>query len=254
MFLRGFPSKTLESQEFLEGIARRIKQVSLLRDLVLSTSAGDLLKALEHEPVGREAVEDIRRYLQQYGHQVYNLDFVQPTQVENPLPVLLALRSLVASDGQDTSARQEALVRDRDTRIEETLSSLGPVRRRLFRLFLRWAQTYGPYREEALFYMGAAWPVLRRLVLEVGERLVSVGTLGSADDAFYLETTELADACRARLENRTCPELFEKASQRRQLREARKRLHPPGILPEGSRWKVGPIDFAAFETQKAKYK
>ena len=43
---------------------------------------------------------------------------------------------------------------------------------------------------------------------------------------------------------------MKKAEQRRALRDARKKLHPPGIIPEGSRWTVGPFDFSAFETQK----
>ncbi len=34
------------------------------------------------------------------------------------------------------------------------------------------------------------------------------------------------------------------------LREARRQLHPPAMVPEKSRWKVGPIDLSAWETQK----
>lgn len=250
MFLRGFPSKTMEAQEVLEAIARRIQKVESLRDFVLTTPAGDLLEALKQEPGGHSTREDIHRYLQQYGHQIYNLDFVQPTQVEDPLPVLLSLKALVNNERYDTPARQAEMVLERDARAKETLASLGPLRRRLFRKFLGWAQTYGPYREQALFYMGAAWPTLRRLALELGKRLVEAGTLSTPDDVFYLESAELEDACRARQEDRACPELTQRAEQRRELREARKRLHPPGMLPKGSRWKFGPFDFSSLETQK----
>ena len=98
--------------------------------------------------------------------------------------------------------------------------------------------------------MGAAWPTLRRLALELGQRLVGVNTLRTPDDVFYLESRELVDASTARRKDRACPDLMKKAEQRRALRDARKKFHPPGIIPEGSRWTVGPFDFSAFETQK----
>jgi pyruvate,water dikinase len=38
--------------------------------------------------------------------------------------------------------------------------------------------------------------------------------------------------------------------ERRKLREARKRLHPPAAVPVDFRWKLGPIDLAARESQR----
>ena len=55
-----------------------------------------------------------------------------------------------------------------------------------------------PYREDALFYLGAAWPLLRRFALELGRRLESAGLLGTADDVFFLESEELEKAIAAR--------------------------------------------------------
>jgi pyruvate,water dikinase len=121
------------------------------------------------------------------------------------------------------------------------------LRRRLFRKLLGWAQRFGPYREESLFYVGAAWPTLRRLALELGERLVEAGTLTTPDDVFYLQSAELIEAYNARKEDRARSDLGKVAGSRRELR---KRLHPPGMVPEKSKFKLGPMDFSAFETQK----
>ena len=250
MFLRGFPSKTIEAQADLEAIARRIQKVESLRALVQDTPVVDLLEALRHNPVSQAVVQDIDQYLERYGHQVYNLDFAEPTQIEDPAVVLLSLKRLVSSDQFDTPAQRAGLVKERDLLIEETLASLGPVRRWLFRKFLGWAKNFGPCREEALFYMGAAWTTLRRLALELGQRLVAVGTLTSPDDVFYLEWAELEEACSARHAGGVRPDLKQRAEQRRELREARKRRHPPGIIPVGSLWKIGPFDLSVFETQK----
>ncbi|MFP6834650.1 MAG: PEP-utilizing enzyme, partial [Pseudomonadales bacterium] len=134
--------------------------------------------------------------------------------------------------------------------VAQTLESIGPLRRWLFRKFLSWAQRYGPYREQALFHVGAAWPTLRRLALELGERLAVVGTLNAPDDVFYLNSEEIIDACDARSDGRTSSELGQAARRRRDLRDARKKLHPPGTVPPGSHWKIGPFDLSAWETQK----
>ena len=250
LFLRGFPSKTLEAQRALEAIAGRIRETASLGDLVARTPASDLLDALVGHPDGQPVTDDIRTYLERYGHQVYTLDFAEPTQGEDPRPVLSSLKVLAAADDLDTAARQAAMVRTRDRLADETARSLGPIRRRLFRRFLKWAQASGPHREEALFYMGAAWPTLRRLALELGARLVTAGTLSAPDDLFYLETQEVVAACTARGEGRACPELGSAAEERRTLRQARMRLHPPGMVPEGSRFTFGGVNFSMFETQK----
>lgn len=249
MFLSGFPSKTLQAQIDLEVIAKQIQAVDALRELVVATPAGDLLDTLQQHPDGRSIVDDIQRYLDQYGHQIYTLDYAEPTQAENPLPVLLNLQALAQNIGYDTSSRQAELARQRQVRLEQTMQYFGPLRRWLFRKLLRWAQIYGPHREEALFFVGAAWPALRCLALELGKRLVEVGTLSSPDDVFYLSSSELEQACQERSKNQALPDHMQLAIDRRELREARKRLHPPGMVPPKARWKIGPFDLSVFETQ-----
>ena len=250
LFLRGFPSKALEPQQALEDIARKLRTNSALCQRVLDVSATELMSTLENEPGGDVIRDEVEQYFQDYGHQVYTLDFVEPTQTENPLPVLSNLQSIVKFERYNTVARQQQMAREREVLENETLAALGPLRRWLLRKFLGWAQTYGPYREEALFYIGAGWPALRSLALELGRRLVEAEILMSPDDVFYLETPELEAACRARREQRQDAHFGQTAQQRRELREARKKLHPPGLLPVGSRFKFGPFDFSAFETQK----
>ncbi|MDH3643388.1 MAG: PEP-utilizing enzyme [Gammaproteobacteria bacterium] len=254
MFLSGFPSTTLQAQEHLEAIAKAIRAVESLRELVVTGPVEELLKALQANPAGDPIVAQVRQYLERYGHLVYNLDFVEPTQLEDPLPVLLALKTLVDDSNYDTPARQAKMARKREVLVRETLASFGPVRRWWFQKSLGWAQHYGPHREEALFYMGAAWPTLRRLALELGRRLVEAGTLSAADGVFYLDSGELVQANAARREGRARPDLLTRADERRTLRKARMELHPPGRVPEDLRFKFGPFDFTRFfefwETQK----
>ncbi|MBD0355321.1 MAG: phosphoenolpyruvate synthase, partial [Rubrobacteraceae bacterium] len=226
MFLRGFPSPTLDAETELEGLAKQVRDSDELRALVAATPAARLPEALGSTPAGQDLLTAFARYLGRYGHQVYNLDFVVPTQADDSLPVLLNLKAMVQRPGRAPRARQQAIVAERDTLVEETARSLDPLRRKLFRVLLGWAQRFGPDREQALFYMGAGWPTLRLLALELGQRLVESGSLLATEDIFFLETSEIEATIMARLAGQARPELARLARERHELREARKRLHP----------------------------
>jgi pyruvate,water dikinase len=90
-------------------------------------------------------------------------------------------------------------VAERDELVEETALAFDPARRKLFRILLGWAQRFGPDREQALFHMGAGWPTLRRLALQLGRRLAESGSLLAAEDIFFLETSEIKEGISARL-------------------------------------------------------
>ena len=82
-----------------------------------------------------------------------------------------------------------------------------------------------------MFYLYKAWPVLRPLALELGRRLADRGAISAPDDIFYLVTDELNKAIEARKQGKALPEYVQLTAERRELREARKRLHPPGTVP-----------------------
>jgi pyruvate,water dikinase len=246
-YLWGFPSKTVEAQVQLEAIAKKILGSDPLRDEILETPASNMLQMLAAHPEGQSVLADLQDYLDAYGHQVYNLDFAAPTLADDPVPVLLSLKTAVQHPERDARARQAQLAQERDVLVTRTEQSLNPILRPVFRRLLNWAQRYAPIREEALFYVGAAWPALRRSALELGQRLTAAGSLNAADDVFFLRTAELASASAARADGLGRPELAKLAQERRTLREARKRLDPPIVVPPDGRMKFGPIDLAMFE-------
>ncbi|HLL98368.1 MAG TPA: PEP/pyruvate-binding domain-containing protein [Rubrobacteraceae bacterium] len=250
MFLRGFPSPTVDAETELEMLAGQVRGSDELRALVTTTPAARLPEALESTPAGQAWLDAFARYLDRYGHQVYNLDFVAPTQADDPLPVLLSLKAMVQQPKGDPRARQRAILAERDIRVEETAGYFDPLRRRLFHLLLGWAQRFGPDREQALFYTGAGWPTLRRLALELGRRLVDGDSLLQEEDVFFLETSEIEAAIAARAAGKASSELARQARERRELREARKRLHPPPVVPPDHKLRFGPFDMSVWETQR----
>jgi rifampicin phosphotransferase len=140
--LRGFGSKVLDAEAELEAIATAIRGSDALRILVEATPAQRLLDALERDPSADSVLGGLERYFERYGHQIYSLDFAVPTQGEDPLPVLLSLKSLVLSPGRDVRARQAELARERERLAADTAGSLGAFRRLLFRRILRAAQRF----------------------------------------------------------------------------------------------------------------
>jgi phosphohistidine swiveling domain-containing protein len=250
LFLRGFPSKTLEAQIDLEAIASQVRDSKQLETLVLETPPSALLAALENDPDGTEVFEAIQLYLDRYGHQIYTLDFAEPTQGEEPLPILVGLRDLVQEPG-NSSQRQAKIAQEREQLATNVARSLPPLRRRIFVTLLNWAQKFGPYREDALFYIGAAWPVLRRLAHELGRRLVEDESLQEPDDIYYLSMAEIESTLVARATGQARPDFRTATQDRRTLREARKHLQPPPKIPDVP-YKIGPIDMTIFETQKTK--
>ncbi len=247
-FLRGFDSKALDAQADMEAIADQIRGSAALGPLILVTAAEQLREALARHPDGQPVLESIQRYLDAYGHQIYNLDFVAPTQNEDPLPMLLSLKALVENPpAQAVRARQAQMAARRDGLVEQTMQALNPLSRRLFGKVWKWTKQYAPYRESVMFYMGAAWPTLRKLAAELGQRLTAAGAIAQADDIYYLKSEEIATAIEARASGGRVPAFVQTAQERRALRAARQQLTPPAKVPERGEMRFGPIKLSMFD-------
>jgi pyruvate,water dikinase len=229
--MSGFRSKTTEANEHLHRIAELIRESEALYELVATTPAKRLLAALERHPVGAPAVEAIDGYLETYGHLGYTLDFAEPPPIEDPSGLLAALKTLVTSGDHDPESHEIEITRRREGALEEIEGLLEGLSYWQFRYRFWFARRFNFIREEVMFYLYIAWPVLRPLALELGKRLTDIGTLAAPDEVFYLVTDELNRAIEARNADKALPEYAKLAAKRRELREARKRLHPPGTIP-----------------------
>ena len=68
------------------------------------------------------------------------------------------------------------------------------MRRSTFDALLRRAQAIAPIREDALADVGLAWPQLRRMLAELGRRLVAAGVLDRPDDVYWCRRPEIEAA------------------------------------------------------------
>ncbi|MEM7365732.1 MAG: PEP-utilizing enzyme, partial [Pseudomonadota bacterium] len=231
MFLSGFPSRLMEANEELCAISKQIQANEALRELTLITPNTRLMDELVRHPDAGPVVARIRAYLETYGHQGYTLDFVEPPPAEEPSPVFATLKTMVADPDYDPKQHELDATEKREAAFEKVEQALSGLTYWQFCYRIWHAYRYYPLREDLLFPLGSPWPLLRPLAAEFGRRMVDMGTFLLADDTYYLQMAELNECAEARAEGNSLPDYGETAAERRELREARKRLRAPSAIP-----------------------
>jgi pyruvate,water dikinase len=125
---------------------------------------------------------------------VYNLDFVSPVPADDPSPLLETVKFYLRGHGNDPHERQRLSAARREEETSRMITRLGRVRGAGFLRLLRWAQNAAPIREDALADVGLAWPLIRRMLLELGRRLVDSAVIAAPADVFWLRHQELGSA------------------------------------------------------------
>ncbi|MHA2345934.1 MAG: PEP/pyruvate-binding domain-containing protein, partial [Candidatus Hodarchaeales archaeon] len=233
-FLSGFKSRTLEANEHMYKIAKQIQADKALYKLVVTTPTKQMMDALQKDPRSVPVVKAIEEYLKIYGHLGYSLDFVESLPMEDPSGLLATLKTMVTAKDYNPKKHEVKAERRRKEAMQKIEQLLDGLQYWQFRYRNWFTHRFYFIREEVMFYLTSGWPILRKLALELGQRLVDVGTINVPDDVFYLVTEELTKAINTRKENKAIPEYKQLSSDRRELREARKRLHPPGTIPKGA--------------------
>jgi rifampicin phosphotransferase len=198
-FLLGFDSAPIRGEKSLHAIATTTAEGSPEEDALLA----------EH--------------LARYGHTVYDLDFRNPVPADDPAPLRATIAYFRRGEGTDPHVRQATSVTRRDQATGAVTSRLDPARRATFTRLLRWAQDAGPVREDALADVGLAWPLMRRMLAELGRRRVADGSLRAADDVFWLTPDEAVGRV---------PVAAGAVSERQSTWRGQKRATPPQALPE----------------------
>jgi len=230
-FLSGFSSRTLDAELAMRVITAEIRENPSLYELTIVTPAARLLGALGNHPEGKATKQAIDRYLHDYGRQVFNLDFVDPTLEEAPVPFAMSLKAMVRNPGRDPAVRQKELGINRRRKMWQAMRFFKGGKRLGFLQAYWTARINYPTREKALFYLGLAWSTLRPWALELGRRLVEIGTFNQCDDIFYVSSKDLEAAIAARAKNQALPALGQQAQAQRELRALRLRMDPPAAIP-----------------------
>lgn len=253
-FLLGYDSEPIRAEKSLYDLATWARGVPGLAPAILNAPTQALVESQRTgvPPAGMDQAlwgqwrPRFQDHLSRYGHAVYNLDFVCPVPADDPSPLLETVKFYLRGQGTDPHERQRMLAARREEETGRTAARLGPRRRAAFLRLLRWAQNAAPIREDALADVGLAWPLLRRMLLELGRRLVGSAVIAEPGDVFWLRHRELRSAVEFGLAAPGAPAAVAITGADRPVRaaaiEERKMLWrgqakaaAPQLLPE-SRW------------------
>jgi len=201
--------------------------------------------------VCREWEQRFQRYIDRYARTIYDLDFANPTPAEDPTPIVQTFKLFLSGGGTNPHARQQALEQRREQATQAMLNRLQGLRGRLFRATLERAQRYAPLREDGLADIGLGYPLLRRMLLEVGRHLVEAGAIKDRDDVFWLVEEEITRTSEAIDQKQPIDPMDDRVQERKALWRTRKRVTPPVSLPLPPRWlqKLLPGQFQASADQ-----
>jgi pyruvate,water dikinase len=242
-YLLGADSLPIQAEKALYDLADWCREHDELANYVQRMPAGELSErwASDDAPPGIDAEvwrawrARFQSHLDRYGYSIYNLDFAVPIPAHDPTPLLQTLAVFVRGEGRDPHARQERSLERREQAVEAVHARTRGLKRWIFDKTLGVARTHTRLREDSIFEIGLAYPLLREMLLELGQRLASAGALAEADVIFWLERDE-AERGAAALDRGEGPEDLTGRVEARQRRwRAEKRVTPPVQLPKRQR-------------------
>ncbi|MGC9997592.1 MAG: PEP/pyruvate-binding domain-containing protein [Terriglobia bacterium] len=252
-FLLGFDSAPIQAEKSLYDLASWARTQPELAAYLERASSKEIAQAFASTlaPITdakdwREFAARFAQHLERFGHAVYDLDFASPVPADDPAPLLETLKYFLSGQARSPYERQATATRARQDATEATLARLRGLRLRIFSTLVRTAQRYAPLREDALADVGLGWPILRRMLRELGRRMVAAGAIARPEDVFFLECDEV-QAAAAALDAGRSPENYARVvAERRATRETERKVTPPVALPVRDRTKFLGIDVSRW--------
>ncbi len=214
-------------------------------------SFAELSHALAGSAAGREFLRQWDAFMRRYGHHAAGgeLDIASVRWSEKPDDVLRLVQGFLAGAEQRNPARAlDERARESRRLLEECCARLrNPLKRWWFRLALRQAQQWMVFRENLKSEVIRMVAVMRRMFLELGERMVRQGILERSGDIFFLACEEIEPVYRG-----TAGALDVRAliRTRREEFDRNRALAPPPVVVgrfDPARHTLPPVDGAARE-------
>jgi phosphohistidine swiveling domain-containing protein len=242
-YLLGEDSLPIQAEKALYDLAAWCREHDELANYLQHTPVSELAEHWDGDDVPpsigaavwQEWRERFQAHLDRYGHSVYDLDFAVPVPAHDPAPVLQTLVVLIQSPERDPHARQARLLEQRQQAVEAVRARTRGLKRWAFDKTLGFARTHTRLREDSIFEIGLAYPVLREMLLELGRRLALGSAIAKAEDVFWLERDDAERAAAALDQGEPLQDLTERVEARQRRWRAEKRVTPPVQLPKRER-------------------
>lgn len=171
-------------------------------------------------------------YLNEFGHMLYDLDFIHPVPADDPSPVLEALKLYLGGKGSNPYVRQRESAERREQAVAMMRARLKGWRLAWFNKYLAIAQKYAPLREDGLAEIGLAYPFIRQVLRELGRRFVQNSVIPAVDDIFWLTHEEVLSTATNLDASLPVVSLAGKIPQRQAEHRAALSVSPPMALPQ----------------------
>jgi rifampicin phosphotransferase len=240
VYLLGYDSLPIQADKSLFSLAEWVKQYPELAQCLEHTSTSQLIAICESGLVPGDipaAIWDewrmrFHQHLQEYGHMIYDLDFIHPVPADDPTAVIDALRLYLSGQGVNPYMRQRESAERRERAEAMTRLRLRGLRLKWFNKYLASAQKYAPLREDGLAEIGLAYPLIRQILLEVGNRFAQHKGIASAEDIFWLTQEEVLHTATKLDAGESAEPLAVHVPQRKREHQAALNLKPPLALPQ----------------------
>ena len=244
VFLMGFDSMPIKAEKALFDLSAWCRDNERLAIYILESQTENLVTDLVNtEPpadVNPETWEAWRtrfhEHLECYGYSIYDMDFSKPLPMDDPLPILEMLKLFISGQAKNPYERQQEYADRRNASEQSVRERVKGIRRWGFEKSLSWAQSQAPLREDGIAEIGLGYPILRKLLLELGHRFQVAGAIQSADDIYWLEEQELIQLAVEIDKKTTFTDLIALVEDRKSLWQAQKRVAPPPQLPPGKKY------------------
>lgn len=191
VLLSGVDNRTLEANRRLEAIAGTIRRKPELVAAFAHDDGATLAVQLRNEPTFQELHGQIEQFLAEFGHResVSPLLVSQPTWKDAPDLVLGLLKTLVQAEPTPLSVEAHWQRAAADV-LSLPVMRVAPLEEAFIALLAE-ARRFSALREDTHFLLTLPLPILRRVFLEMGRRLMALEILQAPADVFHLHFAEL---------------------------------------------------------------
>jgi len=262
-FLMGYDSTPILAEKSLYDLADWVRTRPELAAYISATPSADLVAQLIGlaTPIGddegakdwSELRQRFQTHLSSYGHIIYDVDFTKPLPVDNPAPMLETVKMYLQGAGVNPHERQHTTAEKRLQSTAAILNRLKGLRLWAFRKTLQMGQAMAQVRENALADIGLGYPLLRRMLRELGRSFTQAGVITQAEDIFWLNADEVSQTISAMERGEALGSLSSRVIERRATHEALRHVVPPPMMPPKKKYMgidVGIFTPAAEESQK----
>ncbi|HEX6606190.1 MAG TPA: PEP/pyruvate-binding domain-containing protein, partial [Chloroflexia bacterium] len=253
-FMLGFDSAPIRAEKSLYDLAQWVREQPGLAATLAGMSSeqfaaayqDDAAAAAVPDPAWPEFRRRLGEHLARFGHAIYDLDFAKPLLADDPAPVLETLKFFLSGQAPDPHKRQATAQAAREAAMRGIHRGRAGLSANVARRLLRTAQRFAPLRENAIADAGLGWPVLRRMLRELGSRLVARHSLAAPDDVFWLTLADLQAAVAALDAGQPTTDYQPVVAERRATWARRRAQTPPLALPLKGGARFLGVDFTSM--------